>query len=114
MSAIRNLLENAITYTAVKGEEGTVSYGARREDGSICFDVKDTGVGVPDRYADRVFERFFRVDRARSRESGGTGLGLSIVKNVALAHGGSVSLRSEVGVGSVFTICIPEEAEDTS
>ena len=114
VSAIRNLLENAITYTAVKGEEGTVSYGARREGGSICIDVKDTGVGVPDRYADRVFERFFRVDRARSRESGGTGLGLSIVKNVALAHGGSVSLRSEVGVGSVFAICIPEEAEDTS
>lgn len=111
-SAIRNLLENAVTYTALKGEGGTVAYSARRDDGSICIDVQDTGVGVPDRYADRVFERFFRVDRARSRESGGTGLGLSIVKNVALAHGGSVSMQSEVGIGSTFTMCLPEVAED--
>ena len=112
VSAIRNLLENAITYTAVKGGDGVVSYSARREDGSICIAVRDTGVGIPDRYTDRVFERFFRVDRARSRESGGTGLGLSIVKNVVLSHGGSVSLQSEIGVGSTFTICLPEVTED--
>ena len=74
----------------------------------MCIDIQDTGIGIPDRYVDRVFERFFRVDRARSRESGGTGLGLSIVKNVALAHGGTVRLHSEVGAGSTFTICIPE------
>lgn len=112
VSAIRNLLENAITYTAVKGGDGVVAFSARREGGSICIDVKDTGVGIPDRYAVRVFERFFRVDRARSRESGGTGLGLSIVKNVAVSHGGSVSLESEFGVGSIFTMCLPEVKED--
>lgn len=107
-SAIRNLLENAITYTAVKDGPGIVTYRVRRERHSMCIDVEDTGIGVADRYVDRVFERFFRVDRARSRESGGTGLGLSIVKNVAQAHGGSVALHSAVGVGSTFTICIPE------
>ena len=107
-SAVRNLLVNAITYTAVKQEPGTVRYSVRREGQSMCIDIQDTGIGIPDRYVDRVFERFFRVDRARSRESGGTGLGLSIVKNVALAHGGTVRLHSEVGAGSTFTICIPE------
>lgn len=112
VSAVRNLLENAITYTAAKAEGGEVSYSARRDADSICIDVEDSGIGIPDRYADRIFERFFRIDRARSRESGGTGLGLSIVKNAALAHGGSVGLKSEVGSGSTFTICIPESAED--
>ena len=107
-SAVRNLLVNAITYTAAKEEPGTVRYSVRREGQSMCIDIQDTGIGIPDRYVDRVFERFFRVDRARSRESGGTGLGLSIVKNVALAHGGTVRLHSEVGAGSTFTICIPE------
>lgn len=113
-SAVRNLLENAITYTAVKEGPGTVTYHVRRENRSMCVDVEDSGIGIPSRYVDRVFERFFRVDRARSRESGGTGLGLSIVKNVAQAHGGTVRLQSEVGVGSTFTICIPEaEGDDT-
>lgn len=112
-SAFENLLNNAITYTAAKQEPGTVWYRCQVEDGSARIEVEDTGIGIPDRYVDRVFERFFRVDRARSRESGGTGLGLSIVRNVAIAHGGTAAVRSQVGVGSTFTITLPVVQEDT-
>ena len=114
VSAVTNLLNNAITYTAVKGEPGLVRYRSYRSDAMVCVEVEDTGIGIPDRYQDRVFERFFRVDRARSRESGGTGLGLSIVRNVARAHGGNASVRSKVGVGSVFTISLPIVEDDPS
>lgn len=107
ISAVTNLLLNAVTYTAVKGEPGIVRYRSFIDDGTVSIEIEDTGIGIPARYTDRVFERFFRVDRARSRESGGTGLGLSIVRNVARAHGGSVGLRSRVGVGSTFTIWLP-------
>jgi signal transduction histidine kinase len=107
-SAFRNLLLNAITYTAVKGEwGGSVTYRSSITDDQICIEVEDTGIGFPARYERRVFERFFRVDQARGRQSGGTGLGLSIVKNVTIAHGGSAFAKSEVGVGSVFTMCLP-------
>lgn len=111
-SAIRNLLINAITYTAIKGADGVVMYRSWMQGKMVCVEVEDTGIGIPARYADRVFERFFRVDRARSRESGGTGLGLSIVKNVAIAHGGTVHMESEVGAGSRFSICLPISPED--
>ena len=107
VSAVTNLLQNAITYTAVKGEPGIVRYRSNVEDGTVTIEVEDTGIGIPTRYTDRVFERFFRVDRARSRESGGTGLGLSIVRNVAKAHGGNVGVKSKVGVGSTFTMTLP-------
>lgn len=107
VSALRNLFNNAITYTAVKDEPGFVRYRSYVEDGFVFVEIEDTGIGIPTRYTDRVFERFFRVDRARSRESGGTGLGLSIVRNVARAHGGNVALRSKVGVGSTFTVSFP-------
>ena len=107
VSAIRNLLDNAITYTAIKDEPGVVSIRTFVQGDSVGIEVMDTGIGIPARYADRVFERFFRVDRARSRTSGSTGLGLSIVRNVALAHGGSVAVESRVGVGSTFTIYLP-------
>ena len=107
VSAVTNLLQNAVTYTAVKGEAGIVRYRCGVEDGFAVIEVEDTGIGIPARYTDRVFERFFRVDRARSRESGGTGLGLSIVRNVAKAHGGSVSVTSKVGLGSTFAIRLP-------
>lgn len=107
VSAVTNLLLNAVTYTAVKGEPGFVRYRSFVDDGHVHIEIEDTGIGIPARYTDRVFERFFRVDRARSRESGGTGLGLSIVRNVARAHGGNVGLRSNVGVGSTFTISLP-------
>ncbi|MEN8238167.1 MAG: HAMP domain-containing sensor histidine kinase [Actinomycetota bacterium] len=107
VSAVRNLLHNAITYTAIGGEGGLVTYRAVINGPGVCVEIEDTGIGIPSRYLDRVFERFFRVDRARSRASGGTGLGLSIVKNVALAHGGKVGVDSEVGVGSTFRMCLP-------
>ena len=113
MSAVTNLLDNAIAYTAIKNEQGVVEYGLDRDDGHACISVTDSGIGIPTRYEGRVFERFFRVDRARSRESGGTGLGLSIVRNVAVAHGGSVSVASKVGVGSTFIIRIPLVQGDT-
>jgi two-component system, OmpR family, sensor histidine kinase SenX3 len=111
MSAVRNLLDNAITYTSVKGESGVVRSRIYRKGANVCVEVEDTGIGIPDRYVDRVFERFFRVDRARSRDSGGTGLGLSIVRNVAKAHGGTVTVRSKVGIGSTFTISLPIAGE---
>ena len=110
-SALTNLLANAITYTAAKGEPGSVRFGVRGAPESVLLWVSDTGIGIPARYRDRVFERFFRVDRARSRESGGTGLGLSIVRNIAIAHGGTVSLESDIGVGSTFTMELPSALE---
>ena len=113
VSAVRNLLDNAIAYTAIKDEPGVVSIRTFLQDEVVCIEVSDTGVGIPARYTDRVFERFFRVDRARSRTSGSTGLGLSIVRNVALAHGGSVTVESRIGVGSTFTMYLPVLVEDS-
>ncbi len=113
VSAVRNLLDNAITYTAAKEDgRGVVWIRAQVEGDTVTIEVQDTGIGIPERYTDRVFERFFRVDRARSRQSGGTGLGLSIVRNVVVAHGGSVQVDSTVGVGSTFTICLPVILEE--
>lgn len=102
----RNLLDNAIRYTP---EGGSVSVRVGREDGSATIVVSDTGEGIPTRDMERVFERFYRVDSARSRATGGTGLGLSIVKHVAESHGGAVSVESELGVGSTFTIRLPAD-----
>ncbi|HXV70867.1 MAG TPA: ATP-binding protein [Acidimicrobiia bacterium] len=102
--AVRNMLDNAIRYTP---EDGSIVVEVNSEDGSALISVSDTGEGVPTRDIERVFERFYRVDSARSRATGGTGLGLSIVKHVAEGHGGTVSLESELGVGSTFTIRLP-------
>jgi len=101
---VRNLLDNAIRYT---GEGGTIHVSLSRDDGEAVLAVRDSGIGIPSRDRGRIFERFYRVDRARSRETGGTGLGLSIVKHVAENHGGSVSVESELGRGSTFTVRIP-------
>ncbi|HEX2089719.1 MAG TPA: ATP-binding protein [Actinomycetota bacterium] len=101
---VRNLLDNAIRYT---GEGGAVHVSLARNNGEAVLAVRDTGMGIPSRDQSRIFERFYRVDRARSRETGGTGLGLSIVKHVAENHGGSVSVESELGRGSTFTVRIP-------
>ena len=99
-----NLVDNAIKYTQ-EGGTVRVRWTAGPED--VCLSVEDTGPGIPARDLPRVFERFYRVDRARSRELGGTGLGLSIVKHLAQAMGGSVKAASEVGRGSTFTVCLP-------
>jgi two-component system phosphate regulon sensor histidine kinase PhoR len=96
-----NLVDNAIKYTNAGGR-ATVQW---RVAGDRCqIDVADTGIGIPAAHLERIFERFYRVDRARSRELGGTGLGLSIVRHAALAQGGAVSVKSRLGSGSVFTV----------
>jgi two-component system phosphate regulon sensor histidine kinase PhoR len=99
-----NLLENAIKYTP-KG--GRVVARMRVGQKEVHVDVEDSGVGIPASALPRVFERFYRVDRSRSREMGGTGLGLAIVKHVVRAHGGTVSVRSEEGRGSTFSVSLP-------
>jgi two-component system sensor histidine kinase SenX3 len=106
-SAVRNLVLNAITYTQVKEAGGMVTYRSRVDDGNVFIEIEDTGIGIPAKFLHRVFERFFRVDQARSRQSGGTGLGLSIVRNVAIAHGGRAYVESQVGVGTTFTMRLP-------
>jgi two-component system sensor histidine kinase SenX3 len=102
---IRNLVENAIHYTR---PGGSVSVSVGRDDrGRAMLEVRDSGIGIPSKEQSRIFERFYRVDRARSRETGGTGLGLSIVRHVAENHGGTVAVDSEVGRGSTFVVRLP-------
>ena len=101
---VRNLVDNAIRHTKPGGRID-VTVGA--SDGSVRLRVADTGIGIPTRDLPRVFERFYRVDRARSRETGGTGLGLAIVRHVAENHGGDVTVESELGRGSAFTVRLP-------
>ncbi len=101
---IRNLLENAFHYTA---PEGLVTIGVFERAGSAFIEVGDTGIGIPLEAQSRVFERFYRVDPGRSRDSGGTGLGLAIAKHVTELHGGQIQVESELGQGSTFTARIP-------
>ena len=103
----RNLLDNAIRYTP---EGGSVSVRLSRENGKVLLAVADSGVGIPTKDLPRIFERFYRVDRARARDTGGTGLGLSIVRHIAESHGGSVTAKSELGQGSTFTVSLPVAA----
>lgn len=102
-----NLLDNAVKYTP---EEGKITVEAQQSDVMVRICVSDTGVGIPPKDIPRIFERFYRVDRARSRELGGTGLGLSIVKHIVEAHGGKVSAQSEVGKGSQFILTFPQKS----
>lgn len=104
VQAVRNLIDNAVSYSA----EGTsVSVGARQLGDVVEITVVDQGIGITEEAQNRIFERFYRVDEARSRQTGGTGLGLSIVKHVAADHGGDVSVWSRVGQGSTFKLRIP-------
>jgi two-component system phosphate regulon sensor histidine kinase PhoR len=102
--AVVNLLDNAVKYC---GEGSSVTIKAEREDRTVVISVSDDGPGIPADHLPRLFERFYRVDRGRSRELGGTGLGLAIVKHVAQAHGGSVTVQSVPGEGSTFRIHLP-------
>lgn len=102
--AIHNLLENAINYSP---ENTKVSVSSTLTDGIVEIIVADQGIGIPESEQDRIFERFYRVDPARSRETGGTGLGLSIVKHVASKHGGEVKVWSSPNVGSSFALRLP-------
>ena len=105
VSAVANLLDNACKYS---DEGSTVEVRSRAEASVVEISVHDTGIGIPRPDLERVFERFYRVDRARSRETGGTGLGLAIVRHVATNHQGEVSVASREGEGSVFTLRLPD------
>jgi two-component system phosphate regulon sensor histidine kinase PhoR len=104
VQVVDNLLDNAVKYTPAPGE---VRVRLARDGARARLEVEDTGIGIPEQDLGRIFERFYRVDKARSRELGGTGLGLAIVKHLAQAMGGEVGVRSELGRGSCFTVWLP-------
>ena len=104
VGAVTNLLDNALKYSDA-GQAVEVS--AEPIDGRLVIIVRDHGIGIPSRDLERIFERFYRVDKARSRATGGTGLGLSIVRHVAQAHGGEVAVESIEGEGSTFRLILP-------
>ncbi len=106
VSAIANLLDNAIKYSDRKS---AVEVEVRDSQGWAEVVVRDSGIGIPAKDLERIFERFYRVDRARSRETGGTGLGLAIVRHVAGNHGGEILVESQEGVGSTFVLRLPAE-----
>lgn len=103
-AAVSNLVENAVRYSQA---DARVSVSATGDGDLVRISVADRGVGIANEELDRIFERFYRVDPARARNTGGTGLGLSIVKHVAASHGGSVEVWSEPGSGSTFTLVLP-------
>lgn len=109
VTAVRNLVDNAIAYSP---DSTRVGIGLTRGDGIVEVRVSDQGIGIPRGEQDRIFERFYRVDQARSRATGGTGLGLSIVKHVLANHGGDVSVWSVEGQGSTFTLRLPDSTAD--
>jgi len=106
--ALFNLIDNAVKYTR---EGGEIRLATGATDGVVTIDVSDNGIGIPLEDQPRIFERFYRVDRSRSREMGGTGLGLSIVKHVVQSHGGTIDVESALGSGSRFSIRLPIAAE---
>ena len=103
-SMFTNLIENAVKYTPAGGRVEVIG---GFEGSEIVIRIADTGIGIPEGNLSRIFERFYRVDKARSKATGGTGLGLSIVRHVAQNHGGQVSVESTPGEGSVFTVHLP-------
>jgi two-component system, OmpR family, sensor histidine kinase SenX3 len=105
VTALRNLLENAVAYSPDKTRVEVSTRPAGQE--AVEISVADQGIGIPERDLERIFERFYRVDPARSRATGGTGLGLAIVKHVTAAHGGKVTVLSSEGAGSTFTLRLP-------
>ena len=109
-SALSNIVFNAVNYTPAHGE---IFVSWKREKNQLCFKVVDTGIGIDQHHIPRITERFYRVDKARSRASGGTGLGLAIVKHVLLRHHGQLKVISELGKGSTFMCLFSEESEGT-
>jgi two-component system sensor histidine kinase SenX3 len=109
-TAVTNLVENAIAYS---GEDTKVALAMRQDDDWIEIDVTDQGIGIAPHDVDRIFERFYRADQARSRSTGGTGLGLAIVKHIATNHGGRVEVSSTLGGGSTFTLRLPARPPET-
>ena len=98
-----NLLSNAVNYTPVGGKVGVI---VKEENDFVTVSIQDNGIGIENKELPRIFERFYRVDKARSRDSGGTGLGLSIVKHILEIHHGKVTVNSTVGVGTIFTVTL--------
>ena len=114
-AAVGNLVENAIVYSDTGARVVVAAHvQARRDDDYVEITVSDNGIGIPATELDRIFERFYRVDYARSRANGGTGLGLAIVKHIAAIHGGDVTVWSQVGQGSTFTIRIPAHRNEAA
>ena len=101
--AFSNLTENALRYT----DSGAVNVSAKNAHGEVVITFNDSGIGIPSESLDRLFERFYRVEKSRSRQSGGVGLGLSIVKTIIEAHRGKLSVTSEMGKGTRFTVSLP-------
>jgi len=101
---IINLMDNAVKYTP---EGGTIGIRCFKSNSELVLEVFDTGIGIPKEHIPRIFERFYRVDKTRSRKLGGTGLGLSIVKHIVILHGGKIEVQSEEGKGSRFIVTIP-------
>jgi len=110
ISVFSNLVDNAIKYSEIAG---VVNVSSTIKGDEIMVSVTDHGIGIAERDQKRIFERFYRVDKARSRATGGTGLGLSIVRHIVLEHGGAIDIRSEEGVGSTFTVRLPRVAVKT-
>ncbi|HDM6358608.1 TPA: GHKL domain-containing protein, partial [Staphylococcus aureus] len=105
---ITNLLTNAINYSY---EDGDINVRVYRDDFRVIFEVQDFGIGIKLEDQQRIFERFYRVDKARSRDSGGTGLGLSITKHIVEAHQGNIEVNSQVGKGSTFKVILKDYKE---
>jgi len=103
-SAFSNLISNAVRYTP---EQGDIEIAWGKRNGQLVFSVRDTGIGIEPQHIPRLTERFYRVDRSRSRATGGTGLGLAIVKHVLTRHQAQLEVRSEPGIGSVFSVLFP-------
>jgi len=100
-----NLVDNALRYT----EKGEVKINLRNKNGGVELIVSDTGIGLAEEHLSRIFERFYVVDKSRSRKTGGTGLGLAIVKHIVLLHQGKITVTSAPGVGTTFTVWLPRE-----
>ncbi len=109
-SAFSNLVSNAVRYTPA---EGRVVIGLGRDGDAVRFSVQDSGLGIPAEHIPRITERFYRVDKSRSRETGGTGLGLAIVKHILVRHGGRLDIASEIGRGSTFHAVLPAARIET-
>ena len=108
VQVLSNLIENATRYGRPRsGEPAEVQVSAEREQGTVRFNVQDHGMGIPSEHLGRIFERFYRVDKARSRETGGTGLGLAIAKHIVEQHGGQLTVKSDLGAGSTFSFTLP-------
>lgn len=105
---VLNLVANAVNYTS---DNGDIYIDAEERSSKVVISVKDTGMGIPEEALDRLFERFYRVDKARSRHSGGTGLGLAIVKHLVESHDGKIYVNSQEGIGTTFTVELPKTQE---